>query len=448
MGAAEENIINTLIESMQATEKKPKAYDTGATVLRIENGTAWVRIPGGVDETPVKLTIDAKVGDVVQVRVSDGSAFLVGNATAPPTDDTTAKEVEQKVSVVTKVVETVKKVAETAARIAGNTNQYFWHTETGTDTGVHITEIPQAEFLADPSNGGGNLLARSNGIAVRDGLAEIAIFSADGTDLNSSDGYVIAHLGYGTCHNSGGDIRGLFFSLGPRNSSATIGQWSTAEGKATAASGSGSHSEGESTFAEGDNSHAEGYFSVASGARSHAQNGNTVAAYADQTAIGKFNDNQSTTAFEIGNGAVGSRSNALTVDWSGNVVAAGDITDGNGVSLSALYGAVISTYKQVVSSSTTISAASATSTITVACDAISGYTPILATPRNAGSNVAHFRTLYLDGTDIKLIIGNASASSTTISSAYVNVLYVKDELVGNPSRSISAVQNGSVLSIS
>ena len=73
-----------------ASDEKTKAYDTTATVTRIEGNTAWVHIPGGVDETPVKMTIKAKTGDAVQVRVSSGKAFLVGNATAPPTDDTRA----------------------------------------------------------------------------------------------------------------------------------------------------------------------------------------------------------------------------------------------------------------------------------------------------------------------------------------------------------------------
>ena len=73
-----------------ANKKKTSAYDTAAEVKRIEGTTAWVHIHGGVDETPVKLTIDAKVGDNVQVRVSDGKAWITGNATAPPTDDTTA----------------------------------------------------------------------------------------------------------------------------------------------------------------------------------------------------------------------------------------------------------------------------------------------------------------------------------------------------------------------
>lgn len=310
----------------KASRPKTQGYDTQAEVRRVEGGTAWVHIPGGVDETPVKLTIDAKAGDTVQVRVSGGKAFLVGNATAPPTDDALAVKAVQQVAETNVVVETVKKAVAAVTKIAGNTNQYFWHTESGTDTGVHITEIPQDEFLADPENGGGNLLARSNGIAVRDGLTELSVFSGDGTDIYA-DGYNVAHMGFGTCQNSiGAQVRGMFFSFGPRNAGSSIGEHSFAEGSVTTASGAGAHSEGELTFAEGINSHAEGYWSVASGHRSHAQNMGTVAAHNDQTAIGKYNDNQTDTAFEIGNGtSINARSNALTVDWSGNVSAAGQV---------------------------------------------------------------------------------------------------------------------------
>ena len=73
-----------------SNEKGTKPYDTQATVTRVEGQTAWVHIPGGVDETPVKRTISAKKGDVVQIRVSGGSAFILGNASSPPTDDTQA----------------------------------------------------------------------------------------------------------------------------------------------------------------------------------------------------------------------------------------------------------------------------------------------------------------------------------------------------------------------
>lgn len=82
--------ISDAIQNVDST--KPESYDAPAEVLRIENQTAWVHIDGGVAETPVKLTINAKVGDTVQVRVTNGHAFIIGNVTAPPTDDSKAEE--------------------------------------------------------------------------------------------------------------------------------------------------------------------------------------------------------------------------------------------------------------------------------------------------------------------------------------------------------------------
>lgn len=191
----------------KATEHGTSAYDTTAEVRRIEGDTAWVHIAGGVDETPVKLTVSAKAGDSVQVRVGGGRAWITGNATAPPTDDRQAniatekaEKADKKVVIVQEIADTAKKIADTARKIAGNTTQYFWHTESGTDTGVHITEKPQEEFLDDPANGGGNLLARSNGIAVRDGLTELATFGGTGMTVNDGTGAPIA-----TFSNSNGE---------------------------------------------------------------------------------------------------------------------------------------------------------------------------------------------------------------------------------------------------
>lgn len=64
--------------------------------------------------------------------------------------------------------------------------QYFWHTGTGLDTGAHITEIPKADFEADPANGGGNMLARSNAVIFRDGLDELAKFGASGMRIGKT----------------------------------------------------------------------------------------------------------------------------------------------------------------------------------------------------------------------------------------------------------------------
>lgn len=101
-----------------------------------------------------------------------------------------------------------------------------------------------------------------------------------------------------------------------------IGSSSHAEGSGSVASNSYSHAEGYSSVASGIYSHAEGYRSVASGSGSHAQNSNTIAAGKAQTAIGMYNveDTNNTYALIIGNGLPDyDRSNALTVDWSGNV---------------------------------------------------------------------------------------------------------------------------------
>ena len=72
------------------SKKQNRSYDTPATVLRVDGDTVWVHIDGGVDETPVNKTINCSEGETVQVRIANGSAFLVGNASSPPTDDTTA----------------------------------------------------------------------------------------------------------------------------------------------------------------------------------------------------------------------------------------------------------------------------------------------------------------------------------------------------------------------
>lgn len=113
MNARSEKTIKSLIQAMKATGKGTKAYDTTAQVVRVDGDTAWVHIPGGVAETPVKLTINAVKGDLVQVRVSGGKAWIVGNETKPPTDDTRA-------NVAVKQANKAQKAADDASKVATN----------------------------------------------------------------------------------------------------------------------------------------------------------------------------------------------------------------------------------------------------------------------------------------------------------------------------------------
>lgn len=100
---------------------------------------------------------------------------------------------------------------------------------------------------------------------------------------------------------------------------------SHAEGNGCTASGSESHAEGISCVASGISSHAEGYGSVASGDESHASGSYSTAASYCQTVIGRGNviDDADTYAFIVGNGYNNeSRSNALAVTWSGEIISA------------------------------------------------------------------------------------------------------------------------------
>ena len=118
-----------LIKKTQETKTSP--YDTQAEVVRVEGQTAWVHIPGGVDETPVRMTINANVGDTVQVRVANGTAFLVGNGTAPPTDDHKANEAGL-------MADMARELAESAAAGVKGIVNYFWHDADG----VHVSTAP------------------------------------------------------------------------------------------------------------------------------------------------------------------------------------------------------------------------------------------------------------------------------------------------------------------
>lgn len=199
---------------------KPSGYDTSAEVMRVEGAVAWVHIPGGVDETPVKKTIDCKPGETVQVRVSGGTATLTGNETTPPTGDgaaiaaATAAGLAQiraataaaAASAATQAAEQARRearaaqadaetgisaaaqaqLAATAAQeVAGATASHFWADEQG----VHIASTP-----SDASTGE-NVLVTADGFAIRHGEAPKAAWSADSIEFYDANGHQAASFG-------------------------------------------------------------------------------------------------------------------------------------------------------------------------------------------------------------------------------------------------------------
>lgn len=111
--------------------------------------------------------------------------------------------------------------------------------------------------------------------------------------------------------------------------SAALGEGSHVEGYSNLATGNYSHAEGKDTLTQGKCSHSEGYRSWAIGDNSHTEGYYTIANSENQHVEGKNNivDNENKYAHIIGNGAYpNNRSNAHTVDWSGNAWYKGNVS--------------------------------------------------------------------------------------------------------------------------
>ena len=175
--------VDKIIDAIETRmAKKPHAGFYEAKVLNVDGDLVWLHIPGGADQTPALKTIDCKKDDTVQIRNGGGIAVLVGNQTAPPTDDKAAQRAQ-------KSAEEAMKAAEEANESAEKTQQYFWFKNgSGDEAGAHVTEISRENFLRNPS--GGNLLMRSNSVKIRLGTQILSELSANRMTLASGKAVV------------------------------------------------------------------------------------------------------------------------------------------------------------------------------------------------------------------------------------------------------------------
>ncbi len=182
--------VDKIIDAIETRmAKKPHAGFSEAKVLRVDGNTVWLHIPGGADETPAKKTIDCKKGDTVQIRNGGGVAVLVGNQTAPPTDDSKANKVSVAEEKTEKRVGIVEEAAEALKKTTKGIMQYFWVKDgSGDEAGAHVTEVPRNEFEDNPS--GGNLLMRSNSVRIRMGTLVLSELSANRMTMASGKAVV------------------------------------------------------------------------------------------------------------------------------------------------------------------------------------------------------------------------------------------------------------------
>ena len=151
--------------------KETNPYDATATVTRVDGNIAWVHIPGGIDETPVKMTVNASPGDTVQVRVSGGRAWITGNASAPPTDDTLANVANY--------------TASTANVRAANAEQSAEHAET-TAEGAAFTASEANTNATEANNAAAIALSAANSLGTTVAGGDMVSLSTTGA-LESGD---------------------------------------------------------------------------------------------------------------------------------------------------------------------------------------------------------------------------------------------------------------------
>ncbi len=120
------------------------------------------------------------------------------------------------------------------------------------------------------------------------------------------------------------------------------------EGTRTEANGYNAHAEGDNTRANGDESHAEGVGTEVNGYGAHVEGVGTIASGAHQHVQGRYNEEDTEGQYahivgggdseivDVDGGVQVQRKNIHTLDWLGNAVFAGDITNGNGVSMDGL----------------------------------------------------------------------------------------------------------------
>lgn len=368
------DIFKDLVEAVKKTSTPTtQAYDTPATVTRIEGDVAWVHIPGGVDETPVKLTIAAKAGDTVQLRVGGGTAWLVGNQSAPPTDDTRANEAIRK----------AKEASGVATDFVTDTkNGIFVHPKNNTADGVRITD--SIEIIK------GKLSFFKAWI---DGeLAKVRVGRSDSGHVEISAKGLKVYAGSGPQKIA--DVS--YDESVDKDDQTTVSPYYTFGDRASGACGSYSFVGGEECVASKSHSAAFGI--------------ETIANIFGGFACGRFN-RPGGFLFSVGKGQAqidGMNSNAFTVDANGNAAVAGKMQAITGYSTTETRAMFVN---DTATGTVTVNRLS-TNSVTIPI-AKTGYTPWALAGFDISSASCNIYKYYISGNDLIVNVFNTGASSAS-----------------------------------
>jgi len=233
----------------------------------------------------------------------------------------------------------------------------------------------------------------------------------------TANGYASHAEGYATFAN--GD-----YSHAEGESTTANGNNSHAEGSGTTAQGNYSHAEGENTTANGYASHAEGLDTIANGDYSHAEGLGTIASGSYQTVVGKYNKQNNSSLFIIGNGISDDDRSDIVLVNNNNIVINGSLVVTNGIS-----GSLINTGSFVTTSSFnnfTSSINSFTSSINnktgsfVTTSSFNNFTSSINNKTGSFTTTSSFNNFTSSINSFTSSINNATSSFATTSSNTFN----------------------------
>lgn len=459
-----------------------------ATVSRVDpDGTVWLSMPGADGLVPASTTADVGADDAVTVEWWGNAYHVTGNRTSPSVGTRAAAALRRATAAAAKVAGEAKGIADAVGQhFWSDDNGVHVSNEDGNAVGernilmnsLGILLRQGSAWLASFSdsavafydglgNAASNIVAQFGADGARIGYADESHMALDYHSMQMVDQNGNTYLYVSEVIDADGNITDVFTGDGqryqfwlrsvpnpmvsvrvngadypsytysanlltlPRAPSegavieVTYKPSSTLSYESTKAFTFGSRGTDLSSDV-GFNSFAEGSGVVARGSNSHAQNRRTVAGYACQTAIGKYNANSSANAFEVGNGtADDARSNAFTVGWDGTLYTARD-TDTTTVAdvLTAAQGVTIGavSYIQrggVAALFVRASRSAATSGATTIGTLVTGKRPVMETaaPAPSGSGDVY---VAADGTVTYRPSGTVAAGSNL----YVRITYL------------------------
>ena len=303
-----------------------ETYDDGALdaledrIAAVETGDAFMPALVPYKEAAMTATRDYAIGDIIAVGML---LFRVQKVIESGDTLTTSQTIG-------------------SITIQGNVDEitlreYLSGTGLASKPGAHA-EGTGTTASGNASHAEGNGTAASSASAHAEGINTTASGSSahsEGSGTTASGSWAHAEGVNTVASGNGGHAEGIGTTASGTNSHA--------EGAETVASGDRSHAEGRATEAGGVASHAEGYDTTASGNQSHAEGKGTIAKHLSQHVFGEYNVEdpdahdarfRGTYVEIVGNGTgLSARSNARTLDWSGNESLAGGLTLGAGSAL-------------------------------------------------------------------------------------------------------------------